>query len=315
MSEFTWLRIVIVSMCRILEYIIFKYMISINSEYSLSKKEWILFIAMPLLTWFAVTLMTQSTLDKHSVEPQMFYIALIMIAIDVIIFFFMHKIKQDTKLRHEYEMLQMHYDNVQNTERNMKALYENTYSVKHDLEKHMLAIKAMAESSNCDDIKEYVSKIVDKKLNDVQKIVFTDNDVFNAIINTKLEICKQKNIYPTINISNEAVRYINNSDIAVLFGNLFDNAIEAAEKTDEKIIAFSIKMQNEYVSVYMENSYNKQHSDIELKTTKENKTEHGFGTRIVKKLVRENGGMIEFFENSYGLFCCDILLRRFEKNI
>ena len=69
----------------------------------------------------------------------------------------------------------------------------------------------------------YVDRIVESGLNTVQKIVFTSNDVFNAIINTKLALCKERGIITSINISDEAVQYIESSDIVIIFGNIFDN--------------------------------------------------------------------------------------------
>ena len=242
--------------------------------------------------------------------PQMFYVACIMVIINIVTYFFMYKIKQDTETKLEYELLKMQYANMKSMESNMKALYDSTYSVKHDLEKHLLAIKTMAEKNRCPDIHRYIEHICDKDLNTVQKIVFTDNDVFNAVINTKLELCKQKGIFPSINIANDAIDFLRISDIAVLFGNIFDNAIEAAQQADYKIIVLNIQLQGEYVSIYMENSFHENHSDMELKTTKKDQTKHGFGTKNVQKIVEENDGMIQYFQNESGMFCCDILLKK-----
>lgn len=308
--DFTKFRIIGVTLCRVCEIIVFKFIIKINTQYSLTKKEWTLFIAMPLLTWIAVTLMTNATIVSQKVLPYMICIALIVILINILIYFFMLKIKQDTDTKIQFELLKMQYDNVKNTENNMKALYENTYSLKHDLEKHFLAIKAMSEKNNNQEINNYIDNIFDKNLNAVQKVVFTDNDVFNAIVNTKLEICAQKKIFPSINVSNDAVSLIKTNDMAVLFGNILDNAIEATEKADRKIIVLTVQVQGEYVSIYTENTYNPNYSNLNSKTTKKNKSKHGFGTKNIKKIVDENGGLIQSFENERGMFCCDILLKK-----
>ena len=291
---------------RVLDYGALK----INAEYKLTEKEWILFTAMPLLTWVGITIIMKTTIQSRSIMPQMFYLSLIMVVINIITIFFMYKIKQDMETKQDYELLKLQYDNIKNMEANMKALYDNTYSVKHDLEKHFLAIRAMADNKKYDEINKYIENVLDKKLNAVQKVVFTDTDVFNAVINTKLELCKQKGIFPSVNISNDAVNFIKISDMAVLFGNIFDNAIEAAEKTKEKIIILNIQLQREYVSIYIENSFNADFSDISLKTTKNGQAKHGFGTKIVRKIIEENNGMIQYFVNNSGMFCCDILYRK-----
>ncbi len=309
-SDFTTYRIIILIACRSTEWFVFSFILKINSEYSLSLKEWFLFMSMPFLTWVAVTLMTESSLQMQYIQSEMFYMTLIMILINIIVFFFMYKIKKDTKIQIEYELLKMQYNNIKQMESNMKALSENTYSIRHDLKKHLLAIKTLSENGKCEEINKYIENLIDKSFDEVQKIIFTDNDIFNAIINTKLELCKQKGILTEIIVSNEAVLNIKTEDIAVLFGNIFDNAIEASEKTKNKVILLNIQVQGEYVSIYMENSFDNKYSDINLKTTKENKDKHGFGIKNVKKIVEENEGMIQYFINDSGMFCCDILYKK-----
>lgn len=309
-GDFTYRRVAVVCLCRILEFITYKSIIKINTEYKLSKKEWILFTTMPLLTWISVTIIMKLTIVYREIVAWMFYLSLTIIVIDVITIFFMYKIKQDMEMKQDFELLKLQYDNIKNMESNMKALYENTYSVKHDIEKHFLAIKSMSDLGNCDEISEYIKNIFDKKLNAVQKIVFTDSDVFNAVINTKLELCHQKGIFPSINISNDAVNCVKKSDIAVLFGNILDNAIEAAENSNEKILILNIQMQREYVSIYIENSFNAEFSNVDLKTTKKSQAKHGFGTKIIRNIVEENNGMIQYFVNDVGMFCCDILYKK-----
>lgn len=309
--EFNWYRVTMTIIARIVEYIIFSVVIKINSEYALSKKEWFFFTAMPTLTWVNVSIITSLSMDVYNIRAELFFIVLIMVMINVVIFFFMYKIKKDTQVKHEYEMLKIQNNNAKQTEINMKALYDSTYSLKHDLEKHLLAIKTMAEKEKCQDIDNYVKNIIENNLNDVQKIIFTGNDIFNAIVNMKLELCRQKGIFPSINVSDEAVSCMKFSDIVIMFGNLFDNAIEAAKKTEKKIIILNVRLQGEYVSVYMENSFNEKYSNVELSTTKADKIGHGFGVKNIKAIVEQNQGMIQYFRNDDGMFCCDILMKKY----
>ena len=71
-----------------------------------------------------------------------------------------------------------------------------------------------------------------------------------------------------------------------------------------------IYKEGKYVSIYIENSYNASFSDINLKTTKKGQAKHGFGTKIIRKVVEENDGMIQYFINDSGMFCCDILYKK-----
>lgn len=303
-------RMFMLIVVRIVEYLIFRLVIKVNSEYTLTVREWILFVAMPLLSWVMLTVLTNAAIASEAILPFMLYAAIIMLAVNVIIYFFMFKIKQDSNTKLDYELLKMQYDNINRTETNMKALFDTVYSMKHDLDRHLFAIKEMADKNNCSDISSYITDIIDSNTGSVQKIVLTDNDIFNAVINTKLELCRQKNIAASISIDNDAVACIKNKYISVLFGNIFDNAIEAAEKAEPKVINFTVKLKRDYISIYIENSYSSEFSDTTLQTTKKNKCEHGFGIKNVRRIVEENNGMIQHFTNDSGMFCCDILLQK-----
>lgn len=308
LTELTVWRIALFILCRVLEYSIFRAVIHMKHEYELTRKEWTLFIAMPLLTWLAVVLMMNAAIAERSVQSYMFCLTLIVIAIDVLIYYFMLKIKQDAAAAAELELLKMQRDNIKATEANMKALYDNTYSVKHDLKNHFLAIKTMAKKHEDTEIEAYADKILMGALNPAQKIMFTDNDVFNAVINTRLEICRQKNIYPNISVENEAIARILTEDIAVLFGNIFDNAIEAAERCEEKIIIMRVRLQGEYVSVCVENSFNAEFSGAGHETSKPNKEEHGYGLKNVQNIVDKYNGTMQCTNKRNNIFYCDILL-------
>lgn len=301
-------RIQMTVIIRVVEFAVFSFIVKVNDKYILTKKEWVLFISMPLITWIAVTLMTNAAIISKDILPYMFYIAVIMVFINIITYYFMFKIRQDSNTKLEYELLKMQHENIKSTESNMKALFESIYSLKHDLDKHLFAVKDMAGRNDCKEIEKYISGIIEHSSLSVQKVVFTDNDIFNAIINTKLAICKQKKITTTVSIDNEAVSYLQNECITVIFGNLLDNAIEAAEKTTQRVLSLVVTLKREYISIYVENSFNKEYSDITLETTKKNKTGHGFGTKNVRRVVEEYDGMYQHFLSDTGRFCSHILL-------
>ena len=141
-------------------------------------------------------------------------------------------------------------------------------------------------------------------------MVFTNNKIFNAIINTRLEICQHKEINAKIKVENDVLNNVKNEDIVVLFGNILDNAIEAAEKTTDKFISLEIQKQGAYISIYMENSFDGLF-DPELKSRKNGKQEHGIGMKNVRKIVEEYNGMMKCFSER-NMFCCDILLGNYK---
>ena len=309
-ADFTLTRIIVLYVCRICEILVFRYIVRVNSVYKFDKKDWLLFIGLPLSTWAGLTFAMQSTIDSEAILPQMFYIALIMVAINIAIYYFLVKIKKDEEIRLDYELLKLEKNNKAETVKDLMAMSDNIDAQKHDMEKHFLAIIAMAEVGKNDEIKQYAKTIVKEKINSVQQRIITDNEVFNAIINAKLAVCQQENIDINISVDNEAVNFIKNTDIAVLFGNLLENAIEASTKTDNPRILLKVLLQDEYISVYIENSYDNKYSNISLITSKKDVGKHGIGTKNIKRIVDDNSGMIDYFISDTGMFCCDILLKK-----
>ncbi|MCD8049311.1 MAG: ATP-binding protein [Clostridia bacterium] len=130
-------------------------------------------------------------------------------------------------------------------------------------------------------------------------------------MNAKAAVCNQKGIHIEIREEKSAISGLDMIDTAAIFGNLTDNAIEAAEKTKEKRITIDIKRAGAYLSILIANSIDvsvlKENS--ELATSKEDKELHGIGIQSVKAVVEKYDGMIQFYEED-NEFCCHILLRK-----
>jgi len=307
MGTFSYQRIIILVGCRVVEYATFKTILYMKTEYKLTNREWLLFAFTAFLTWIEITQFTNASLAEPAINRYMLAASVAAVFVNILLYYFIVKISKDAEVKTELALLKMQHDNVRNTEENMKILYDSIHSVKHDLEKHFLCVRALEEKGEGNKAIEYIDSVIGKQLNSAYKTIMTDNDVFNAIMNVRLEICHHKGIYPSINIEKNAIDLLDAEDVVVLFGNILDNAIEAAEKTENKIIMLNIQRQGEYVSIYMENSFDGKF-DSALVTNKKNKQEHGFGLKNVRKIVEKYDGMLKCFSDG-DMFCCDILLK------
>lgn len=275
----------------------------------MTTKEWFLIIAMSVMTWCATIFITKSALDDDKLIIYLICLATVLVLINFMTYYFMLQINKANRGLVEYKLLRMQYDNIKENMENTKILYDNISSIKHDMEKHLLAIDAMASKNNDNEVCKYVKTIIDESFVSIQKIVFTENDVFNAITNSRLEICKRYGIKVIINIENDIVKCIEPEAIPVIIGNIFDNAIEAVRNCEKKLIIFGVQRQGEYVSIYMENTYNSMFSNINLETSKKNKNVHGYGLKNVEKVVEKHKGMLRIYQNNSNMFCCEVWLK------
>lgn len=85
-------------------------------------------------------------------------------------------------------------------------------------------------------------------------------------------------------------------DITSLFGNLLDNALEAAKKCESGKIWIDLFMQNdgEFVVFRIKNTYNGTiiQNGEQFMTTKEEKNFHGIGLRNVNRIIEAYSGDI-----------------------
>lgn len=104
---------------------------------------------------------------------------------------------------------------------------------------------------------------------------------------------------------------VDDIDLAVLVGNLMDNAIDAISKLDrkEKLIEVNLSVKGGYQNIIIKNDVDGPVMDNNkyLFTTKEDKRSHGFGLKSVKSITEKYNGICEFYEED-GKFCAQVAL-------
>ena len=182
-------------------------------------------------------------------------------------------------------------------------------AVRHDIKNLLIAISGYLDKERIDDAKEYINSLTENYLPNIQEYINTGNGAFDAIVNSKIALCNQKNIFMLVSVMEKSLMDMNAVDIGVLFGNLLDNAIEAADKTKSRRITVEVQIDGEYLSIIVKNSIEKSvlENNSNLETSKKNKTSHGIGIRSVKSIVKKYDGMVQFYEEQ-NEFCCHILL-------
>ena len=100
----------------------------------------------------------------------------------------------------------------------------------------------------------------------------------------------------TVNVNVRLSKQVSHSfGINVILGNLLENSIEAARQTESKRMDINIELQQGFLRIQVENSYNgkleKRHQ--RLFTTKKTSGLHGIGLENVRKMVEKYDGIME----------------------
>lgn len=141
----------------------------------------------------------------------------------------------------------------------------------------------------------------------------TGNDVIDLILTDKSLICRSRNIRVTCMADCGNMGFISNGDLYALFGNIMDNATEAAgevEDENKRCIAVNIREAGGWISITEENYFSGTlaMSEEGLPVTKKHDSNrHGFGLKSVRHIAEKYGGNMTV-ETEGDIFRISVLL-------
>lgn len=175
----------------------------------------------------------------------------------------------------------------------------------------------------CHDIRHQIAAMgsagYEKEIRKIGKLV----DIYDATprtqcvaldvaLSSKTLACQSQNITLTCMADGRNLGFMEDSDIYALFGNILDNAIEAASKIsdpDKRQISLTVSDREGFLLIEAENFYT---GEVTFEqglpvTTKSDRDFHGFGTRSIQILTEKYGGDLQMTVED-GIFRLSIML-------
>lgn len=221
----------------------------------------------------------------------------------------LHSISQ----QYEMEMLKTQLQAYANQLNVVLRGEEKIKALRHDIKHHLNELMLLANKHDVAEIQKYIDEM-NSFLKNPNEIVASGNLEIDSVLNFMLQ--KAEKELKTVDIKVMLPEKVRHSfDINVMLGNLLENAIEAAGKTENKYLSVHIKLKRGILKVNIENSFEsscilceeQNRKDTILKTTKPFTEQHGIGLKNVKKIVEKyNGTMAVTAQES--IFCVNLLL-------
>ncbi len=165
--------------------------------------------------------------------------------------------------------------------------YQKQANVRHDLKNHIISLTALAEHAEWDKLKEYLLKLY-KAGRIGEEEIETGNHVINAIINTKGQTAGQKNIKLDCNINITKPLMIDDYDLCIIWGNILDNAIKAAEASQEKYILVQAEIVKRNLIINVKNSVSPDMREMDFGIQN-----WGTGLKNVNNIVQKEHGIMD----------------------
>ncbi len=219
-------------------------------------------------------------------------IVLLLIA-NIVVYFIYERAEKNNQKLIELELINQKNDIDMQYLKLLEHKNETMNVMAHDYKNHVITISNMSDSP---EIKEYISNMLGEitKYNQIGK---TKNRLLDVILNKYTDICREKEIKFETDIMSDNLKFINNYDISALFNNLLDNAVEAAAESTGKFIQLEITNGlSSYHKITVINSCDIEPKSKEGKliTIKRNKDIHGFGTKSIRKIVKQYNGELHW---------------------
>ena len=170
-------------------------------------------------------------------------------------------------------------------------------SIRHDMQAHMIVLQYYLESENYEKARAYLGDM--KRHQNIQNLVIKDtgNDLVNAILSDTLSRSCKRIEFEVDGLLPESI-CLSEYDICTLFSNLFSNASEACEKLllEKPVIQMHVRENSRECFIAIQNpiEWKIEMEDTRFVTSKQEKEEHGFGTKNVIKVVKQYSGEIDF---------------------
>lgn len=208
---------------------------------------------------------------------------------------------KEVELNNKLISLQLEHQEELYKKRDHYAEILRTYN--HDFKSVLTNVSYFLDQGDIQKAKE-ILKTIDSDI----KVIITENQsysnrlIVDVILNSLAEKCKQANI--EFNAECLIPEHLSLTDLSLsrIFGNLANNAYEACIKQDqhdERKITFKSYIKDDFFIIYTQNSFNGEiiieHNRI--RTTKQNKKQHGVGIESIKNIVESANGIALFDVN------------------
>lgn len=271
---------------------IIKRFISFTNIKNVPVKEIIIYLLITIFYVFMMYILSGSydlLKNRYSKWLIMFFV-IGQITVDVIIYYYLNFVglsykmeKKVTEARQQSEIKRIYYTNL-------KKRYEESRQIIHDYKNYIQVLEHIDEEKKdtSHNLKIQLYDALDKSISKYN----TSSEILDIILMDKENEATKEQIEFIFRMEFIDISFISEIDIITIFGNLYDNAIEAnRQRKKERYIKTYIYKLGETLIIRIENSCDNQleYAGRKIKSTKIG--HHGIGLNNVNEVVKKYNGI------------------------
>lgn len=163
----------------------------------------------------------------------------------------------------------------------------------HDLKHQIALLKAQADA-------EKTVASLERMEQDIRRYEaanHTGHAVLDAVLTSKSVYCQNHGIELKVIADGRPLNMMDDMEIAALFGNMLDNAIESAERVPDpqrRLVRLYVTAEKGFLRIRIENTCAEKLRFVDGMpvTTKRDRRYHGFGMKSMRRTVEKHGGSL-----------------------
>lgn len=285
-----WIRQIILVAVTAMCYIVFYYIAIKKSKYTSimidNKIQIVVAVAIVLIAIFINPLSLNSAMRNQIKDLQIFTV-IFSIVITILGLFVEFGMIRSKNMEMERDTIRRLRKDEHEQYMFEKAVIDIINVKCHDLKHQISGLSGKASETELKEIEDAID-IYDSRFK-------TGNEALDVILTRKSLFLKNKNILLTCMADGHGLSFMSDEDIYSLFGNILDNALEAAEKVEDpekRIISITVTVKDSLIFISAVNYFSGKLTFFEglPQTTKEDRAYHGFGMRSINMIAKKYNG-------------------------
>ena len=238
---------------------------------------------------------------------------ILLLLVNYVIFTVYDRMGEAAELQSRNRLYEQQLDLCSHQAEERELYYLELRRVRHDMKNHLSGILGMVNAGQTREARDYIQKMLDDGIgNNVDEISRTGNIVVDSLVNHKYALAQKDGIRFEARVFIPSVLPFQSRHLAIIFGNLLENALEACRKLpqEQRYIILEATYVKEILQICIKNSSPenpKKDSSGRFLTTKEDTGWHGIGLVSVEQALADYNGEL-FTQHEDGEFRASAVL-------
>ncbi len=213
-------------------------------------------------------------------------------------------ISRDAELREQNRLYAQQLELCTQQAEERENLYLEIRRIRHDLKKHLSVLLEMVRIGQTNETEKYITLLIDDGVGDrPEEVSRSGNIIVDSLINNTYTLAQKYNIDFNINVLVPAILPFESGHLAIILGNLMENALEACQEIKEgkRFINLDISYVKEVFQLSIKNNYQKKRKKNNIGnyiTTKNDTIYHGLGLSSINHAVANYQGQVEIIDRN-----------------